>query len=708
MKFLKQTQKTLSRWGRKLNLIRIKKEELEWLLKETKSKNIVLKRVVNENDHLEQRNKGLLRLEKRFQGISQEQEGELVNHMLMDEIDRLHNVITAQQKQIKSIGVGESKLAHLEEPVFKGSWNPFKHCKRFFRYRKEKSQYNKLVRTIRKSPVQFITYKSDKYLKVENDGNRHYKKDYLKISDRHVETSDKFYRIYYLADIPAFLYPNLIFRLVNSPIPLVISSFVEPTSTVELKNLAKRRKSVLEAQQRERLKQQKGRDPDIDKSLDEIEQFLEELSNEVERGFVYSMYVAIEAWNQQQLIQTHKDFQDLTNTMGLTYNIYSYGQENAFKSMYPFDDDKVGQNRILQTTSTAYLLPFVSKEFADLNGVFVGVNMTNNSLVYLDPFACRNHNINIFGVSGGGKSVTAQVLASRMYTRGAQIIIIDPEGEYVDFTKRLGGEVISFSRSNGINPFYIANNEEEAIQDHIGVLKTFFKYFIPANKYDDAILDQKLMSFYFEQKEHTFEIFMQLMKGTTMFDYLNVLHAGSLRGIFNSARELDLNSNLITFDLRMFDKEDRRLPAMYLLTSIIWNLVNTSKNRKKLLFIDEAHKFLTREKEIAVFYHDIVKTARKRDLGIVSITQDVEDFVNNDFGKGIIGNSETKILLKQDQRIIPMLGAIFPLSEQELLSLNTLNRGEAVLFREDEHINLYVHRLPHEKEYIRFKHEDVT
>jgi type IV secretory pathway VirB4 component len=336
----------------------------------------------------------------------------------------------------------------------------------------------------------------------------------------------------------------LIFRLVNSPIPLIISSFVEPTSTSELKNLAKKRKSVLEAQQRERLKQQKGRDPDIDKSLDEIEQFLDELSNEVERGFIYSMYVAIEAWSNEQLIQTHKDFQDLTNTMGLTYNIYSYGQENGFKSMYPFDDDKVGQNRILQTTSTAYLLPFVSKEFVDVNGVFVGVNMTNNSLVYLDPFACRNHNINIFGVSGGGKSVTAQVLASRMYTRGAQIIIIDPEGEYVDFTHRLQGEVISFSRSNGINPFYIANEEEEAIQDHIGVLKTFFKYFIPANKYDDAILDQKLMTFYFKQKTHTFAEFMKLMKGTSMFDYLNVLHEGSMRGIFNSKKKLNLNQLL--------------------------------------------------------------------------------------------------------------------------------------------------------------------
>ena len=709
MNFIHTTTSTVSRWGRKVNLIRIKREQLDGLLKSTKEKKKILSEVEKENDLLEQRNSGLIHLEKRFKRISSDENENLVTKMLVNEIDRLHEVVNSQQVQIKDLGSIDSKLLHLEEPTLVKSNNIFKHIKNVRQYKKEKKHYEKAVESTRRSPVQFIIHRDEKMLKMKNNGTTHYKREYLKFGDRHVESADKQYRIYYLADIPAYLYPNLIFRLVNSPIPLIVSSFVEPTSTSELKSLAKRRKSVLEAQQRERLKQQKGRDTDIDKSLDEIEQFLEELSNEVERGFVYSMYVAVEAESHKQLIETHKEFQDLTNTMGLTFNTYTYGQENALKSMYPFGEDKVGENRILQTTSTAYLLPFVSKEFANQNGVFIGVNMTNNSLVYLDPFSdVRNHNINIFGVSGGGKSVTAQALASRMYTKGTQVIIIDPEGEYVDFTERLGGEVISFSRENGINPFYIEDMEDGAVQDHIGVLKIFFKYFIPENKYDDAIMDNRLMSFYFKSKKHTFTEFMKLLKGTPMHDYVNILHEGSLRGVFNSDRKINLKKNLITFNLKMFDQEDRRLPAMYLLTSIIWNLVNKAGNQKKLLFIDEAHKFLTREKEIALFYYDIVKTARKRNLGIVSITQDVEDFINNDYGKGIISNSETKILLKQDQRIIPLLGNIFPLSEQELLSLNTLGQGEAVLFRENEHINLYVHRLPHEKEFIRFKRDQLS
>ncbi len=45
-----------------------------------------------------------------------------------------------------------------------------------------------------------------------------------------------------------------------------------------------------------------------------------------------------------------------------------------------------------------------------------------------------------------------------------------------------------------------------------------------------------------------------------------------------------------------------------------------------MLFIDEAHKLLV-DPEVAIFYRELVKQARKRNTGVVSITQDVEDFL---------------------------------------------------------------------------------
>jgi type IV secretory pathway VirB4 component len=115
-----------------------------------------------------------------------------------------------------------------------------------------------------------------------------------------------------------------------------------------------------------------------------------------------------------------------------------------------------------------------------------------------------------------------------------------------------------------------------------------------------------------------------------------------------------------------------------------------------MLFIDEAHKLLV-DKDVAVFYRELVKQARKRNVGVVSITQDVEDFLNNEYGKAIITNSETKILLKQSYATLKEIGTIYPMTDQEKEQLGHLEIGEVVLFREGEHIRLNVHVLPHEQ-----------
>src|SRR5258708_16681375 len=100
---------------------------------------------------------------------------------------------------------------------------------------------------------------------------------------------------------------------------------------------------------------------------------------------------------------------------------------------------------------------------------------------------------------------------------------------------------------------------------------------------------------------------------------------------------------------------------MYLLSSLVWYLSNQVSSRKKMLFIDEAHNLLI-DTDVAVFYRKLVKQARKRNMGVVSITQDIQDFLDNDLGKAIITNSETKILLKQSFATLLLIVNLFPIS----------------------------------------------
>jgi type IV secretory pathway VirB4 component len=231
--------------------------------------------------------------------------------------------------------------------------------------------------------------------------------------------------------------------------------------------------------------------------------------------------------------------------------------------------------------------------------------------------------------------------------------------------------------------------------DHISTLKTFFKFFIPDTHYDGAVLDEKLIALY-DKGSPNFDNLLKLLEGHPMQQDLSVLATGSLRGVFSSTRRLELNNDIIVLDLYDLKKDEKRDPAMYLLTSLIWSLLNKNNDKKRMLFIDEAHKLLV-DKDVAIFYREVIKQARKRNVGVVSITQDVEDFLRNEYGKAIITNSETKVLLKQSYATLHDIGTIYPMTDEEKQQLGHLGVGEVVLFRENEHIRLNILILPHEQ-----------
>src|SRR3989344_2727261 len=98
--------------------------------------------------------------------------------------------------------------------------------------------------------------------------------------------------------------------------------------------------------------------------------------------------------------------------------------------------------------------------------------------------------------------------------------------------------------------------------------------------------------------------------------------------------------------LQIRDLEEQLRPiAIYIVLNYLWNSVR-SVLKKRYLVIDEAWNLMQHE-DSARFLYGIVKRARKYYLGITTITQGVEDFVNSPFGKPIITHSSLQILLKQ-------------------------------------------------------------
>ncbi len=617
--------------------------------------------------------------------------------ILKAEIKRLEALVTLQREELTK-NFYENPLLGIHKPVFERSYNPIRFVTNLVHYNKEKQIYNKVVNESKHAEYNNIIGKEANHIHVSNNGTRQYKSEQLIEKQQYIELGDKLVATYYLADIPAYLNPYSFFKLISSSLPFTISMFIKPTVNSSLIKIARQRLSVLEMQQKERVNKGKLRDVETDKHIEETSAFLEDLVHELERGIEYRLFLSLEAKDKDELKRLHKELRNVADAMEFSFARFLYGQKKAFEATLPFNTNLFVHNRVIQSSGAAYLMPFITKQIHDPEGVFLGINAYYDSLVFLNPSSVRNSNVNILGVSGAGKSVTAKALATRLYTRGTQVIIIDPEGEYVEFAKALGGEVVQFSRKNGINPFSLRSKEEDAILDHVTILKTFFKSFIPDDTYDSAVLDQVLVSLY-KNSEPTFENFLKSLQKDPMHKYLNVLSEGSLQGIFNAKRELELTNDLIVFDISPLGDTEKKAPAMYLLTSLIWQLVNKKSDRKRMLFIDEAHKLL-KDREVAIFYREMVKQARKRNLGVVSITQDVEDFLHGEFGKAIITNSETKIFLKQSYATLNLLKDIFPMTQEERQQLGNLNIGEMILFRENEHMRVDFMVLPHEEPFI--------
>lgn len=653
-----------------------------------------LVKLKRENELLKKKSLGLENLEKQLLNIADNSPDSTTN-AFKSEIKRLMNVIDSQSEIIENKPFVSSQIASLQEPELVRSSNPIGYIKNYLQFKKDFKKYEQDILNNDKEEFTFTIEKDSNGIHLEKDGDSSYKSEYIKEYSKHLEVGGKLRRFYYLSDIPAYLSPYIFFRLLTSPLPFTLSIFMELASSSELLKKARQRLSVLEMQQNERVKNGKVRDQQIDKNIDEVMSFIEELVHEAEKGVVYSLYLQLEAEDEIKLSELHKQLQNLASSMDITFNQYTYGQKQAFKNFLPFSIDHLQENKILQSTAVSYLMPFVSKQLQDPDGILMGVNAYNDSLVFIDPFTSRNNNVNIFGVSGSGKSVASKVLMNRLHMRGIQILAIDPEGEYVNLARALGGEVIQFSRENGINPFFINSSKENDILDHISTLKTFFKFFIPKDHYDGALLDETLIKLY-DSGTPDFENFLDLLGEHQMKKDLSVLYTGSLRGIFNSKRKLELDNDIIVLDLHDLKKDEKREPAMYLLTSLIWNLINKNNDKKRMLFIDEAHKLLV-DQEVAIFYRELVKQARKRNIGVVSITQDVEDFLHNEYGKAIITNSETKILLKQSYAALSEIGSIYPMTDEEKQQLGHLGIGEVILFREGEHIRLNIIVLPFEK-----------
>jgi conjugal transfer ATP-binding protein TraC len=135
--------------------------------------------------------------------------------------------------------------------------------------------------------------------------------------------------------------------------------------------------------------------------------------------------------------------------------------------------------------------------------------------------------------------------------------------------------------------------------------------------------------------------------------------------------------------------EDELKPtAIYSIVTYIWNVVR-SQIKKRIMVIDEAWWLMTSE-DSARFIFALVKRCRKYYLGVTTITQDVNDFLNNPYGKAIVTNSAMQLLMKQAPAAINNISDIFMLTQSERYLLLESGVGEGIFFAGRKHAAIQI------------------
>ena len=431
-----------------------------------------------------------------------------------------------------------------------------------------------------------------------------------------------------------------------------------------------------------------------------------------------------------------------------------FREEQAFCSALPLVSMEKGLfergKRNLLTGGAASCYPFTSFEMCDDNGILLGVNKYNSSLIIVDIFNSaiyKNANMAILGTSGAGKTFTMQLMALRMRRKNIPVFIIAPlKGhEFHRACANVGGEFIQISPASPhcINVMEIRKVDRSVSEllDGPGIqlselaakiqqLHIFFSLLIPDMSHEERqLLDEALIRTY-NSKGIThdnasledpanpgcyrempvlgdlYEILKAAPETTRMAHILNRLVNGSA-STFNKQTNVRLDNKYTVLDISSLTG-DLLTVGMFVALDFVWDRAKADRTEEKAIFIDECWQLLsgagaTGTRLAGDFVLEIFKTIRGFGGSAICASQDLNDFFNLDegrFGKGIINNSKTKIILNLEDDEAERVQDTLHLSDAETMEVTHFERGSGLISTNNNNIMVEFKASPLEKDLI--------
>ncbi len=545
--------------------------------------------------------------------------------------------------------------------------------------------------------------------------------------------SDKYATILTVISYPRYINPGFLSSLTSmSGIKVVIKHIPMPFSVIqkmlnkEIADLKTRYQEEKDHTIQERIRQ----------DYESLEQFITMLAASQSKIYDFQMHVMITANSQEELLTKKFQVRNYLEAMELRAFPLRFEQEKVLKSILPIFPSQDIEQRIgtpMPSPTIAAMYPFIFDSIKDpglstLLGVDFsgGVILFNQFLYQIRKEHNRNNaNMIILGTSGSGKSTAAKVLLRTHIRNNCQLVIIDPEGELEEMTKRYNGDFIDLGKGGEygmINPLEVViDADEEEMKGGLGytvltrtlqTVKAFMKYYDPS-------ITEDVLNMFSEVIQETYRRFgMDFDTDFTKFnsnDYPTFKDVyATIKGRLNSMVEqsqekdvlerLELKVRPIVKELKYyFDGHTTISPRSSFIVFNIRELMNADSNIRNALFfnilkyawgltldkrvntvltVDEAHVLLSGNNTLgADFLAQIQRRARKYNTGTMIITQQPSDFCDPGVitqGKAIFDNASYYLVMGLKKQATEDLSKLIDLNDNEKESIKRYGQGEAL------------------------------
>ena len=412
-------------------------------------------------------------------------------------------------------------------------------------------------------------------------------------------------------------------------------------------------------------------------NINDVVELLSELRRNKEPLLHTAVFIELKASTEDKLRELQADVQMELTRSKISVDRLLLRQKEGFLSVLPCGHNMFGTQfeRILPASSTANLFPLNYSGKTDEQGFYLGRDKYgSNVLVDFDKRTDdkTNSNILILGNSGQGKSYLMKLLLCNLREAGKSVLCLDPEHEYEDLCRNLGGTYIDMmSGESMINPLEPkswgeADRSEDApepfrrvtrLSQHISYLKDFFRAYKDFTDAEIDCIEIMLMKLYarfgiedstdfsrftaedfptvsdlYDLTEKEFLSYDREKKNLYTEEMLqNIclgLHSmckGAESKYFNGHTNI-VDGKLICFGVKGLMDSNKKLKD-----TLLFNVLSFMSNQllgkgNTVAAVDELYLFLTNMTAIE-YIRNGMKRVRKKESSFVLASQNIEDFL---------------------------------------------------------------------------------